>query len=417
MTSTYKSSHNILIIVQNLPVPFDRRVWQEARTLRAQGFGVTVICPKSDLCKKSHERLDGIEIYRYPLMIEADSSRAAYFLEFAYCWVVTLCLSLLAYIERPFHVIHACNPPDTYFLIALMFRWLGVKFVFDHHDLSPELYTAKGHAKRGLTYRVLCFFERMTFTTADLVIAANESYREIAEERGHVPTEKIAVVRSAPSHDWPEFRESNPSLKHGRKYLALFVGQLGKQDGIDYLLRAIRIYRDSYPHDTTFAIVGGGPQEQQMRKLAVELEIEDCVYFTGRVSDNELISYLSEADVCVDPDPLNDFNNASSMNKIVEYMSFGKPIVAFDLLEHRRTAIAGACYVEPNNVTRFAASIRDLLQDASRRERMGSFSKARFHQSLAWEISEKQLVRAYSNLVNQPMESGVSAPTVGCVES
>lgn len=408
---------NILMIVQNLPVPFDRRVWQEALTLRSQGFGVTVICPKSSLWHKSHERIEGVDIRRYPLLIEADTSRAAYLLEFVYCWIVTLWLALLTFISSPFQVIHACNPPDTFFLVALIFRPLGVKFVFDHHDLSPELYVAKGHPRNGAIYRVLRFLERMTFGTADVVMAANESYRQIAKRRGGVPERKITVVRSGPRQDWSRCCIPQPSLKQGRDYLVLFVGQIGKQDGVEYLLRAIRSYCGAYPNDTLFVIVGGGPREPQMHKLAAQLEIMDYVSFTGQISEDELISYLSTADVCVDPDPLNEFNNLSSMNKIVEYMSFGKPIVAFNLLEHSRTALDGAHYVEPNNVVKFASGIRELLEDAPRRERMSRFSKARFQQLLAWEISEEKLVNAYRELVHNPSQSAVPVPNIGCIDS
>jgi len=419
MLMTPRSAGNILIIVQNLPVPFDRRVWQEANTLRRSGFGVAVICPKSKMYAKSYERLDGVEIYRYPLLIEADNSVAGYFLEFVYCWFATLLLAFVAYLRCPFHVIQACNPPDTYFAIALLFRPLGVKFVFDHHDLCPDLYVAKGRARKGLVYQILLFLEWATFRTADMVIAANGSYREVAKTRGGVPDRKIVVVRSGPRREWAKHCTANSELKQGRKYLAVFVGQIGKQDGVDYLLRAIHVYRRCYGKDTLFAIIGGGPSELDMRSLAAELGVTDCVRFTGRVSDEQLRSYLSAADVCVDPDPLNEFSNASTMNKIVEYMSLGKPIIAFDLLEHRRSALEAALYIEPNDVAKFASGVRELLEDIPKRARMSKFAKERFQHTLAWEISEENLLRTYSELLdaNNFVPATVPASKMNCIDS
>lgn len=391
---------SILIIVQNLPVPLDRRVWQETNTLKRAGFRVAVICPKSKTYTKSYERLEGVDIYRYPLLIEADDSIAGYFLEFVYCWFATLRLALRAYRKCPFQIIHACNPPDTYFAIALLFRPLGVKFIFDHHDLCPDLYVAKGNVRRGIVYRTLLFLERLTLRTADMVIASNESYRQIAKTRGAVPDRKIVVVRSGPRREWAQLCSPNPELKQGRRYLIVFLGQIGKQDGVDCLLRAICIYRHYYANDTLFVIIGGGPCQPDMRRLAAELGVSDCVRFTGRVSDEQLCSYLATADVCVDPDPWTEFTNVCTMNKIVEYMSVGKPIIAFDLLEHRRSAQEAACYIEPNDVTKFATGIRQLLEDEPRRERMSKFAKDRFQRALAWEVSEENLVRGYDELLN-----------------
>jgi glycosyltransferase involved in cell wall biosynthesis len=380
-------------------------VWQESNTLRRAGFGVAVICPKSNTCTKSYERLEGVDIYRYPLLIEADNSVAGYFLEFLYCWFITLWLAFRAYRKCPFQVIHACNPPDTYFAIALLFRPLGVKFVFDHHDLCPDLYVAKGHFRRGVAYRILLFFEWMTLRTADTVITANESYRQVAKARGGVPDRKIVVVRSGPRLGWELLCGPNAELKQGRKYLVVFLGQIAKQDGVDYLLHAIRAYRLSHGNDTLFAIIGGGPSQPDMRRLATELGVTDCVRFTGRIPDEHLCSYLATSDLCVDPDPWTEFNNVSTMNKIIEYMSLGKPIIAFDLLEHRYSALEAAHYVTPNDVTKFATGIRELLEDEQRRERMSKFAKDRFQHALAWELSEGNLVRAYNELFNRANSS------------
>jgi glycosyltransferase involved in cell wall biosynthesis len=389
---------NILIIVQNLAVPFDRRVWQEAMTLRSAGFGVAVICPKSKMYPRGYERLEGVDIYRYPLLIEADDSAVGYFCEFLYCWFATLWLACRVYLKCPFDVIHACNPPDTYFGIALLFRPLGVKFVFDHHDLCPELYVAKGHEKGGVIYRLLLLLEWMTFRTADMVVATNDSYRDIAKTRGGVPDNKIVVVRSGPRRAWTQHSGPAPNLKQGREYLVVLLGQIGKQDGVDYLLRSIQVYRRHYGNDTFFVIIGEGPSQREMQRLACDLGVTDCAHFTGRICDDQLCAYLSTAEVCVDPDPWTEFTNISTMNKIIEYMSFGKPIVAFDLLEHRRSALEAARYVQPNHVSKFASGIRELLEDKQMQQRMSKFARERFQSVLAWELSEEHLIRAYESV-------------------
>lgn len=400
-TRLRQTTNNVLIIVQNLPVPFDRRVWQESTSLRRAGFGVAVICPTSRMHPKRYEHLEGVDIYRYPLLLEADTNIVGYFLEFIYCWLATLWLTLVAYRHRPFQVIQACNPPDIYFAIALLFRPIGVKFVFDYHDLCPELYAAKGHPKKGVIFNILLLLERLTLRSADMVIATNESYRELVGSRGGVPAQKIVVVRSGPRRDWSRLSKPRSALKHGHKYLVVFVGQIGKQDGVDYLLHAVSIYRRTYGKDTLFTIIGDGPLGPAMRRLSAELGITDHVYFTGRVSDQQLRSYVATADVCVDPDPWTEFTNLSTMNKIVEYMALGKPTIAFDLLEHRRSALGAVRYVEPNNVPKFAAAIRDLLEDKPARAQMSKVATERFKKELAWEVSEEKLLYAYAGLLNE----------------
>jgi glycosyltransferase involved in cell wall biosynthesis len=394
------SAHSVLMIVQNLPVPFDRRVWQEACSLRRVGIGVSVICPTSHAYGKLYECMEGVHIYRYPLLIESSDSVLGYVLEFVYCWLATLSLAVIAYLRSPFQVIHASNPPDTFFAIALLFRPLGVKFVFDHHDLCPELYVAKGHPPRGLIYSTLLLLERLTFRTADMVITVNESYREVAKSRGGVPDGKIVVVRSGPRLAWSCAYAPERDLRDGRRYLVVFLGQIGKQDGLDYLLRAIRIYHDRHRSDTRFVIIGDGPHRKAMQQLAADLDLTGAVEFTGRISDDELCQYLYSADVCVDPDPRTEFNNCSTMNKIIEYMAFGKSIIAFDLVEHRRSALESAHYVECNDIRKFAVAIRELLEDETRRQRMETFARERFQRVLAWELAEGILVRAYQKLFN-----------------
>jgi len=389
---------NILIIVQNLPVPFDRRVWQEATSLQKAGFGVAVVCPKKKIYTKSYEELEGIHIYRYSLIYEANEGVAGYFVEFIYCWIASLWLALKAYVHRPFHAIHACNPPDTFFALAMLFRPLGIKFVFDHHDLCPELYVAKGGQRGGFLHRALLMLERLTFRAADAVISVNQSHRDIALRRGRVDASKVAIVRSGPPRIWADHCAAEPQLKYGRKYLVVYLGEMCRQDGVEHLLHAIRCYADSYPRDTMFALIGGGPDQQRMKELAEHLELNDWVHFTGRVPNEILWQYLATADVCVDPDPYTEFNNLSTMNKIIEYLAFGKPVVAFDLTEHRRSAQDAAVYVHPNDDAKLCAAIRELLIDWERRQTMGHYGQKRFREHLAWENSEEALVKMYSSL-------------------
>jgi glycosyltransferase involved in cell wall biosynthesis len=390
---------NILIIVQNLPVPFDRRVWQEATSLRKAGFGVAVVCPKKKIYTKSYEQLEGVDIYRYPLFYEADKGVAGYFVEFVYCWIASLWLALKAYAHRPFHAIHACNPPDTFFALAKLFRPLGVKFVFDHHDLCPEMYVAKGRPRAGLLYRTQLLLERLTLRSADRVIAVNQSHRDIALRRGGVEAAKVVIVRSGPPRAWADLHVVEPRLKGGRQYLVVYLGEMCQQDGVDHLVRAIRHYADSWPKDTLFTIIGGGPEQQHMKEMVHQMELDDWVHFTGRVSDEVLWQHLATADLCVDPDPYTEWSDLSTMNKMIEYLAFGKPVVAFDLTEHRRSVGDAAVYVDPNDDAGLAAAIRDLLLDEKRRQAMGRYGQLRFREHLAWENSEQNLLRMYSGLL------------------
>ena len=395
--------------MQNLPVPFDRRVWQEATSLRRAGYGVAVICPKKKIYTAKHELLDDVDIYRYSMLFEADKGVAGYFVEFAYCWLVTLWLAIKAYAHQPFQAIHACNPPDTFFLLALLFRPLGVKFVFDHHDLCPEMYLAKGQPRGGMLYRGLLLLERLTMQSADVVIEVNRSHREIALRRGGIDESKVAIVRSGPRRDWADIRKMRPELRRGRKYLVVYLGEMCAQDGVDHLLDAIRIYRTTHGNDTLFTLVGGGPDQQRMKEMARGIGLEDVVEFTGRIPDEELWSYLSTADLCVDPDPLTEWSNLSTMNKIVEYMAFGRPIVAFDLVEHRRSACQAAIYVKPNDNFEFACAIRELLSDEEHRGALSQIARQRFCEQLAWENSEKDLLAIYDALLYSD-----AAPTACC---
>jgi glycosyltransferase involved in cell wall biosynthesis len=403
------NQRNILIIVQNLPVPFDRRVWQEATSLRRAGFGVAVVCPKKGKCTASYERLEDVDIYRYPLIFEANKGVLGYFIEFIYCWLASLWLALKAYSERQFDAIHACNPPDTFFALAMLFRPLGVKFVFDHHDLCPEMFLAKGRRRDGLLYSGLLLLERLTLKSAKVVIAVNESHRNIALQRGGIPAERISVVRSGPRRGWADINHPSPELKQGRQYMVVYLGEMCEQDGVDHLLHAIETYRTIAPDDTLFAFVGGGPDQPRMKAMAEQMGLGDVTHFTGRIPDEQLWDYLSTADVCVDPDPFTEWSNMSTMNKIIEYMAFGRPIVAFDLFEHRRSAEQAAIYVEGNDDAAMGRAVRELILDPERRHAMSQFGRTRFREELAWENSEQRLIATYRQLLGGTMPASLPA--------
>ncbi len=387
---------HVLIIVQNLPVPLDRRVWLEAKALREVGFEVSVISPKGRRSDASHEVLQGVHIYRYWLPV---SGRGAigYLLEFVYAWLATFLLSLRASARRWVNIVHACNPPETFFLLGLFYKLFGSRFVFDHHDLSPEMFAAKYGRKGGALYSLLLLLERATYRTADLVIEVNESQARIARTRGRVRPERIRVVRSGPDFERLRLLPEEPELRAGKKYLVCYLGEMCPQDGVDYLLRAIRHYRNALGRDDArFVLMGGGPALEELKSLKEKLQLDGAVEFTGRVSDHDLCRYLSTADLCVDPDPWSEWADKSTMNKIMEYMAFGKPIVAFDLTEARVSAGQAARFVRPNDEAEFAKAMAELLDDPDRRRQMGEYGLRRVRERLAWDYSKRILQEAYA---------------------
>lgn len=389
----------VLIIVQNLPVPFDRRVWLESTTLADAGYVVSIICPKGKGFRASHEILEGVHIHRYHLPVDARGS-LGYVCEFAWCFFRTFLKSLRIAIRGPgFDVIHACNPPDTYWLLALFWRAFGKRFLFDHHDLSPEMFVAKFRKKNGLLHSALIFLEKMTFKTADVVIATNESHKRVAIERGELSADRIYVVRSGPDLGRFTFYPPDRSLKKGKRYLLVYLGEMCVQDGLDYLVRALKVLRDEFGRDDFHcALVGGGPHQAAIRAYAEESGVMGLCTFTGRVSDETLCRILSSADLGIDPDPKNPWSDKSTMNKIVEYMYFGLPVVAFDLTEHRVSAEDAAVYAQPNEERDLARRIDELLDDRDRRQKMSRFGQRRVRKQLAWEYSVPTLLAAYDDI-------------------
>lgn len=388
----------VLILVENLPSPFDRRVWQEATTLHANGYGVSIICPTGKGHEKHYEEISGIHIYRYDLPMEAEGARG-YAIEYSAALWHTFRLAWKVKREQGFDVVHACNPPDLLFLIGGFFKlFSGKKFLFDHHDINPELYEAK-FGRRDFFWKLMVWLERMTFKTADVSIATNESYKKIAIERGGMNPNKVYVVRSGPMLDRLKIIPPVESLKHGRRYLVGYVGVMGKQEGIDLLLQAARhIVKEMGRDDVHFGLVGGGTSLDEMKQMAADLGIAEYVTFTGRVPDQDLLEMLNTADVCVNPDVANEMNDKSTMNKIMEYMALGKPVVQFDLTEGRYSAQEASLYAAKNDPVDMARKIVELLDDPERRASMGEFGRNRVVNELEWQYEAPKLLAAYADL-------------------
>jgi len=395
VTGSSKQRGRVLIIVENLPLPFDRRVWQEAKTLRAAGYTVSIICPKGPGFESGYEEIDGIAIYRHAQPFEA-SGALGYFAEYTWALLAEFFLSLrVLFFGGGFDVIQACNPPDTIFLIGGFYKIFGKKFIFDHHDINPELYVAKFNRK-DFFYKVLLAFERWTFKTADVCIATNESYRRIAIERGGVAPSKVFVVRSGPDLSRLRTLPPDPALKRGRRFLVGYVGVMGRQEGMDGLLSAVRhIVHTLGRTDVHFGLVGGGTSLGEAKALAKALQVDDFVTFTGRVPDAELLAMLNTADICVNPDVANEMNDKSTMNKIMEYMALGKPIVQYDLTEGRVSAQDASLYAAKNDPIDLATKMLALLDDEPLRQRMGEIGRARVRDELAWEHEIPRLLAAY----------------------
>jgi glycosyltransferase involved in cell wall biosynthesis len=398
MTAFAGKPRRVLILVENLPSPFDRRVWQEATTLRANGYVVSIICPTGRGYEKHFEEIEGIRIYRYDLPLEGEGVRG-YVVEYSAALWHTFRIAWRVRREVGFDLVHACNPPDLLFLIGAFFKYIfRTRFLFDHHDINPELYEAK-FQRRDVLWKLMVLLERLTFKAADVSIATNESYKRIAIERGGMDPAKVFVVRSGPMLGRLRIVPPVAALKRGRRYLVGYVGVMGKQEGIDLLLQAAHyLIVDAGRTDVHFGLVGGGTSLDEMRRLAADLGIADYVTFTGRVPDEQLLEMLNTADVCVNPDVANDMNDKSTMNKIMEYMALGKPIVQFDLTEGRFSAMEASLYAAKNDPIDMAMKIDELLRDPERRRRMGEFGRKRVEQELEWRYEAPKLLAAYETV-------------------
>ena len=387
------AGRRVLIIVENLPLPFDRRVWHECLTLSAAGAEVAVICPTGKGYEASYEEIDGVHIYRHPLPLDAKGA-AGYLVEYGAALWHEMRLALKVARRHGIDTIQGCNPPDSIFLVAWPFKLFGKRFIFDHHDINPELYEAK-FGRRGFFWRLMVLFEKLTFRSADVVISTNESYRAIAMTRGGKATEDVFVVRSGPDLTRLVQMPPNDRWRNGRDAVVGYVGVMGEQEGLDLLMKAARIIVFDRARDVQFVLVGGGPALEEMKAMARDMGLEKHVTFTGRAPDETLFEVLSSADVCVNPDRVNPMNDKSTMNKILEYMAFEKPIVQFEVTEGRFSAQEASLYAQANDTVDLADKILTLLDDPKARARMGRFGRERVETVLNWDHQVNALIAAY----------------------
>ena len=390
----------VLIVVENLPVPFDTRVWKEAISLRENGYGVTVLCPKDKAHRKGYECLKGIHIYRHPAT-RGGNSPVSYVWEFSCALAWEFVFSTWIYFRRGFDVMQGCNPPDDIFLVALPFRMFGVKYIFDHHDANPELYLSK-YEKTGLLYKAQIVLEKCSFRASDAVMTTNLSYRGLAIDRGGVVPNDVFVVRNGPDLEWFNAVPPESKWKCGKAHLVGYVGNMSVQEGLDILIEVAKHIRNAGRKDIYFVCVGGGTDLPRLREIVKNGNLEDMFGFTGRVSDSQLLEILSTADVCVNPDKPCEMNNISTMIKIMEYMALEKPIVQFDLREGRYSAGEASLYANNENmVSDFAEKILWLIDHPKERRRMGKSGRARVEEQLAWKFSVSNLLAAYERALSK----------------
>ncbi len=390
----------VLIIVQNLPVPFDRRVWLECQALVANGYQVAVVCPKGK-GDPAYQVIEGVEVYKYRPYAPG-GSKLSFIAEYGYSFAATAWLTFKARRSGRFGVIQACNPPDIFWPIAQALRAIdGSRFVFDHHDLSPELYESRFPDGPKLPYKGLRALERRTHRTADHVISTNDSYRNVAVTRSGKSPDDVTVVRTGPDPERLRRGPAHPELRRGRRYLAAYIGVMGPQDGVDIIVRAADVVvHELGRDDIAFTLIGSGDCFDELVALRDQLGLEGYVEFTGRAPDELVTRIMSTADLGLSPDPKNPLNDVSTMNKTMEYMAFELPVVAFDLRETRVSAGDAAVYVKPNDIHDYAAAIIDLMDDEPRRSRLGKFGRARVEQELAWSCQESAYVDVYRRLLS-----------------
>lgn len=397
-TAGRRRAKHVCIVVQNLPVPFDRRVWLECKALRDAGYEVSVVCPKGK-GDPSYQELDGVHLFKYPAF--PPITRQIMFLaEYAYSILATMALLARAWRRKPFGIVQVCNPPDVLWAAALPFMALfRVRLVFDQHDLCPELYQSRFAEPASLPHRALLLAERITYRLSRQVISTNESYRRVAMERGGKRPADVTVVRTGPDPDRMRRGDADPELRRGHDHLLVYLGVMGPQDGVDLALRAMHhVVHVLGRHDVALTLIGDGDAGPNLRRLAKELKLDGYVEFTGRVPDEAVAGLLSSADIGLSPDPKNPLNDVSTMNKTMEYLAFELPVVAFDLVETRVSAAEAADYAEPNRVDDFAEKILELLGDDVRRKQMGALGRRRVEDVLAWRHQIAPYVGVYDRL-------------------
>lgn len=397
-----------MIVVENLPVPFDRRVWQEAIALKQAGWRVSVICPATERYPHAREEIDGIVIYRHPLPVEARGA-LGFLLEYGAALFHEFRLLLKVSRERGFHVIQACNPPDLIFLVALPFKLFGKRFIFDHHDVNPELYEAK-FGRRGLMHRLLVLFERWTFKAADLVISANDTFRDIAIARGGKQPHDVVAVYSVPDRSRMRRVEPDRTLHRGRRFVLGYIGIIGDQDGVDHLVRAVdHLVRKEGFSDFGAVVVGDGPALPSVRALATELGLDEHITFTGYLSGDALLRTVSAFDIGVIPDPVNEYNDKISMNKVFEYSALGIPSVAYPLSETRRLLGRAGVFAAGSAPSDLAHACLRVMADTELRERSAAAAAALAGTAFSWEREAQKYVGVYERLVSPLAEERAAA--------
>ncbi len=396
----------VLMLVENLPVPADRRVWSEAMALRDAGFQVCIICPKGSIRhREAHICIENIHVYRYQLPITGQSS-ITYVAEYCTALLMTFLLSVKVLFRHGFDVVHTANPPDLFFLIGLFYRCFGKRFVFDQHDLAPEMFKARYQKRGKLLYKLLLQLEYWSYRIAHLVIVTNVSQQQVATGRGRSPGSKIVVVRNGPDLERLRLVSPEHELKRGYPFLLAYVGVMGMQDGVEYTLYALYelVYKRGR-QDVFLVLMGEGDSMPMLKMLAHELQLDAYVNFNGWTESKDMVRYLSVADVGLSPDPQNGLNEFSTMIKTMEYMAMGKPVVAFDLAETRFSAQSAALYAKPNVVEDFADKIEVLLENETLRHTLGAVGRKRIEEELSWEYSKQNLLRAYEMLFRTSAEA------------
>jgi glycosyltransferase involved in cell wall biosynthesis len=392
----------VLMVVENFPYMSDPRVRNEARTLVANGYDVSVICPSKGR-EPWHEVIEGVNIYRF-----WHPHFGGHLVEYSYALLAIAALTFFAMVKEGFNVIHVANPPDYLVPLCAVYGVFGKLIIYDQHDLCPELYVAKFGENRFIR-RLLFWLEKLSYRLADHVIIPNESYKEVAMLRGGLPESKLTVVRNGPERKNVSTNDIDLELRKKASTVIAYAGVIASQDGVDYLCRALQYLRHTLAQEDFYCVViGDGAAVQNTRELSREIQVDDKICFAGWVSDPQLYArYLSTADICVAPEPANDYNNRSTFVKILEYMALGKPIVAFDLLETRRSAEGAALYAKPNDVQDFAEKLSTLIANSQVRHSMGEFGRQRVNNQIAWQYSAPSLLSAYDKVLRK---SGKAVP-------
>jgi len=395
------TTKSVLLVVENLPVPYDRRVWQQALALKAANYQVSVVSPATQHHPKLAEHLEGIHVYRYPMLIEG-KGYLGLIAEYVWSFICIFFWTLFVSVRRGFKVIMMANPPDIYFPIVWMWRLLGKKTVFDHHDLTPELFATKFNLNRSVVLSFFYFAERRMLRAVHKVVSTNESYKAIGMQRGRRSDEDVVVVRNAPDRARFSLRPPDPALRKSAKYMIAFLGEIGQQDGVDVLIRAISVINTQLGSNAVqYVLMGAGPHYDNIVAYAKSCGVSDQITFTGRADNDMICRVLSTADLAVDPCPDSPHANVSTATKIMEYMFFSLPVVAFDLLETRRSGDESICYARRSDEAHFSQLLVELLRDEARRRVLGRAARRRLETALSWRVSTRKLITLMDDLIGR----------------